>query len=211
MPNKNTLVIIGASGHGKVVACIAQTIGYEKILFLDDAPGLKTCLNCPVVGPISQFLSYTTQADFIVAIGNPNIRKKIQTNLITHHATLATLVHPQAIIGPNVTLGCGTVVMAGAVINTNTTIGQGCIINTSSSVDHDCILEDYVHIAVGAHVAGTVHIGACSWVGMGANIINNLSICPSCIIGAGATVVKNIDLVGTYIGTPAKIRNKIVV
>ncbi len=209
MPNREMLVIIGASGHGKVVASIAQAVGYKKILFLDDAPGLKTCLKFPVEGAVSQFVSYISHADFIVAIGNSNIRKKIQTDLMMHNATLTTLVHPQAVIGPNVTLGGGTVVMAGAVINTNTTIGQGCIINTSASVDHDCILEDYVHIAVGAHIAGTVRIGTCSWVGMGANIINNLSICSSCVIGAGATVIHDTYAPGTYLGIPAKLKERI--
>lgn len=204
MPNKDTLVIIGASGHGKVVASIAQAVGYKSILFLDDNSHAKKCLSYPVAGPVSQFLHYLSQADFIVAIGNPAVRKKIQTNLETHHATFATLVHPQSIIAPNVTLGSGTVIMAGAVINTNTQIGRGCIINTSASVDHDCMLEDYVHVAVGAHIAGTVHIGTETWVGMGANIINNLSVCSGCTIGAGATVIKNIISPGTYIGIPAQ-------
>lgn len=153
MPNREMLVIIGASGHGKVVASIAQAVGYQSIIFLDDNPHAKKCLDYPIVGPVSQFLDYLPQADFIVAIGNPAVRKKIQTDLENYQATLASLIHPQAVIAPNVTLGSGTVVMAGAVINTNTQIGQGCIINTSASVDHDCVLEDYVHVAVGAHIA----------------------------------------------------------
>lgn len=209
MPNKNTLVIIGASGHGKVVASIARAVGYKSILFLDDNLQAKKCLNYSVVGPVSRFLHYLTQAEFLVAIGNPTIRRKIQTDLENYQATLATLIHPQAVIAPNVTLGKGTVIMAGAVINTNTQIGQGCIINTCASVDHDCIVGDYVHIAVGAHVAGTVRIGANTWVGMGANIINNLSVCSNCMIGAGAAVVKDIQTAGTYFGVPARIRSHV--
>lgn len=209
MPNKTTLVIIGASGHGKVIASIAQTLGYKEIVFLDDDPHVKTCLHYEVVGCVANFSTYIPQASFMVAIGNPVIRKKIQTELVLQNAKLATLVHPQAVVAPNVTLGDGTVVMAGAVINTNTQIGQGCIINTCASVDHDCVIEDYVHIAVGAHVAGTVHIGANTWVGMGANIINNLSVCANCMIGAGAVVVKDVQTSGTYFGVPAKIKRHI--
>ncbi len=204
MPNHNTLVIIGASGHGKVVASIATLCGYTHILFLDDNPQIKTCLHFPVVGPVNLFTQYQTQADFIVAIGNPQIRQQLQSTLQQHAVHLATLIHPQAVISTHVQIGAGTVVMAGAVINPDTTIGQGCIINTCASVDHDCTLGDYVHVAVGVHVAGTVSIGQRTWLGMGANIINNLAVCADCLIAAGSTVVKNISQPGTYLGTPAK-------
>ena len=71
-----------------------------------------------------------------------------------------------------------------------------------SSVDHDCVISDYVHIAVGAHICGTVSIGKETWIGAGAIILNNIDVCEGCMIGAGATVVKDIRESGTYIGTP---------
>ena len=102
------------------------------------------------------------------------------------------------------TLGTGTLVAAGAVINPGAVIGDGCIINTCASVDHDCVLEDFVHRAVGAHVAGTVSIGAGTWIGAGATVSNNLQICGGCMIGAGAVVIKSITESGTYVGVPAE-------
>ena len=72
--------------------------------------------------------------------------------------------------------------MAGAVINSDTKIGKGCIVNTGASVDHDGIIDDFVHISVGAHVAGNVHIGLKTWIGAGAIVLNNLSICDNCIV-----------------------------
>ena len=94
--------------------------------------------------------------------------------------------------------------MAGAVINPGTRLGKGCIINTCSSVDHDCVVSDYAHIAVGAHLCGTVAIGEGTWIGAGATVVNNVSICSDCMIGAGTVVIKNIEISGTYIGVPAK-------
>ena len=85
-------------------------------------------------------------------------------------------------------------------------IGQGCIINTASSVDHDCVLGDFVHVAVGAHLCGTVTIGNATWIGAGATVSNNVNICGECTIGAGAVVVKDITEPGTYIGVPARIK-----
>jgi len=96
--------------------------------------------------------------------------------------------------------------MAGTVINPEARIGKGCIVNTSSSIDHDCGIGDYVHIAVGAHICGTVQIGNNTWIGAGATISNNIDVCSDCLIGAGAVVVKNITEPGTYIGVPARIK-----
>lgn len=196
------LIIIGASGHGKVIADIASKCGYTEIAFLDDNEDVKTCMGYPVKGASSRASNYAT-ADFIVAIGNPVTREKIQKNLTSAGLHLATLVHPKAVVASNVVIGDGTVVMAGAVINPDSKIGNGCIINTGASVDHDNIIEDYVHISVGSHLAGTVTIGKGTWIGAGAVVSNNISICEGCMIGVGAVVVKDIISQGTYIGIPA--------
>ncbi|MBQ6847380.1 MAG: acetyltransferase [Clostridia bacterium] len=199
----NNLVIIGASGHGKVIADIAEKVGYTDIVFLDDNPAVESCGSYKVVGGCKEALSYKS-ADFIVAIGNAKIRRKIQSQLVEAGLHIVSLVHPAAVIATNVKIGIGTVVMAGAVINPYTEIGQGCIINTCSSVDHDCQIGDYVHISVGAHVAGTVTIKENTWVGAGATISNNIEIVKDCMIGAGAVVVKNIEESSTQIGIPAR-------
>ena len=94
--------------------------------------------------------------------------------------------------------------MAGAVINSDTVIGTGCIINTCGSVDHDCRVGDYVHVAVGAHLCGTVEVGKSTWIGAGAVVKNNINICGECMIGVGAVVVKDIEEMGTFIGVPVR-------
>lgn len=199
---EKTILIIGASGHGKVVADIAKKNGYEKIYFLDDNPSLSECGGYPVLGNSSKYLDF--DCDIFVAIGNAGIRKHIQENVEKEGKSIATLIHPNAVIGENVRIGAGTVVMAGAVINPCAAIGKGCIINTCASVDHDCILEDYVHVSVGAHLAGTVHVGASTWIGVGAVVSNNINVTAGCMIGAGAVVVREIENKGTYVGVPAK-------
>lgn len=194
------LAIIGASGHGKVVADIARRIGYCEIVFIDDDESIHECGGYPVVGKSSE--AGTIDADVIVGIGNADIRKRIQESI--PHEKLVTLIHPDTVIAEDVEIGAGTVVMAGAVINPGVGIGKGCIINTCSSVDHDCEVGDYVHISVGSHLCGTVSVGSGTWIGAGATISNNISICPDCMIGAGAVIVKNIDSAGTYMGVPAR-------
>lgn len=199
----NNLVIVGASGHGKVIADIAEKVGYTDIVFLDDNKTVKTCGKHSVVGASGDAMRYSS-CDFIVGIGNAEIRKRIQEKLIEEGLHIVTLVHPKAVIASDVSLGVGTVVMAGAIINPGSKVGNGCIINTGATVDHDNVLEDYVHASVGSHLAGTVSIGASTWIGAGAIISNNISICENCMIGAGAIVVRNITEADIYIGNPAR-------
>ena len=174
----------------------------KQIVFLDDATTSGFCSKYPIVG--NSDCIENLDADFFVAIGNANVRKNISEKIILHNKNLATLVHPNATIGENVTIGEGTLIVAGAVVNPSTVIGKGCIINTCASVDHDNTIGDYVHIAVGAHVCGTVSIGNNTWIGAGATVSNNINICSDCFVGAGAVVVKDIADSGVYIGVPAK-------
>ncbi len=199
----NDLFVIGAGGHGKVVADIAKKVGYTQIAFLDDNFEMNLCTDCKVVGGTKEALKYKN-SDFIVAVGNEKIREKIQNHLENNGLNVVTLIHPNSVVAENAEIGIGTVVMAGAVVNPYAKIGRGCIINTCASVDHDCFIGDYVHVSVGAHIAGTVTIGENTWVGAGAIISNNVSVCENCMIGAGAVIVHDINKQGVYIGVPAR-------
>lgn len=194
----NRLIIIGASGHGKVVADIAALNGYKDIVFLDDDENIKECAGYHVIGKSTE----ASDGEVFVAVGNAETRKRLME--LYKDRVLPLLIHPNAVVADGVEIGNGTVVMAGAVINPGAQIGKGCIINTSSSVDHDCILEDFCHVSVGAHLSGTVVVGMGTWIGAGATVINNVNICAGCMIGAGAVVIKDINEPGTYVGVPAK-------
>lgn len=197
------LVIIGAGGHGKVVANIAKLNGYDKIVFLDDDTSKSKCGLYSIVGTFQDINKYKNY-EFIVGIGDNVIRKKITSQLLKEHYNVATLIHPTAVIDDTVQIDNGSVVMANVVINAGTIVGVGCIINTSSSVDHDCIIHDFVHVCPGCHVAGSVTIGDNTWIGVGSSIINNVCIAKDCMIGAGAVVVKELPHSGKYVGIPAK-------
>lgn len=195
------LVIIGAGGHGKVIANIAKLNGYDEIIFLDDDTSKTMCGLYPVVGTSKDINNYKLD-DFIVGIGNNLIRRNITSQLLKDYYSVVTLIHPTAVVDETVQIGQGSVVMANAAINADTIIGIGCIINTSSSVDHDCIIHDFVHVCPGSHVAGSVTIGDNTWIGIGSSVINNVTITNDCMIGAGAVVVKDLIQSGIYVGVP---------
>lgn len=202
---KDKLLIIGASGHGKVVADIALKMNkWKSIAFLDDDESINMCMELEVVGKTADAFTYKDRADFFVAIGNNTSREKIQERFIAKGLNLVKLIHPSAVIGTDVEVGEGTVVMAGVAINSSSRIAKGCIINTSCSLDHDNVIEDYVHISPGANLAGTVKVGKKSWLGIGSVVSNNVNICSGCELGAGAVVVKDIIEPGTYVGVPVR-------
>ncbi|MEK3806943.1 acetyltransferase [Bacillus sp. FSL H8-0547] len=202
---KNKLLIIGASGHGKVVADIALKMNkWHTIAFLDDDESITSSMGLEVIGSSDEVVAHKREWDVFVGIGNNATRQRIHKMLEDAGASIPVLVHPNAVIGSHIRLGLGTVVMAGAIINCCSNIAKGCIINTGSTIDHDNCIEDFVHISPGVHLAGSVKIGQGTWIGIGSAVSNNITITGGCKVGAGAVVVKDITEPGVYIGVPVR-------
>jgi sugar O-acyltransferase (sialic acid O-acetyltransferase NeuD family) len=199
------LLILGAGGHGKVIADIALMSGrWKQIAFLDDREELEEVIGIPVIGRLNDYMSFIEEFQHaFVAIGNNKLRIEWIDRLSKAGFNTPAIIHPFSFVSKTSNIGEGTVVMVGAVINANTNIGRGCIINTSSSIDHDCTLEDGVHISPGAHIGGTVNIGKCAWVCIGSSVVNNITIGKNAIIAAGAVVTKNIPDNVMVAGVPA--------
>jgi sugar O-acyltransferase (sialic acid O-acetyltransferase NeuD family) len=202
------LALLGASGHGKVVADIAQELGWQEIVFFDDAwPQLTMNGHWLVIGNTEILLSSIGDySGVVVSIGDCAIRWQKQQALKALNANLISLVHPKSVISKYASIGLGSVVMAGAIINADASIGEACIINTGATVDHDCILGIGVHISPGAHLSGNVAIDACSWIGVGSCIRQGIRIGSSTVIGAGSVVVNDIASHVTAFGHPASIQ-----
>ena len=149
------LIIIGAGGHGQVVADIAsQTVMYNYIEFLDDnSTGPK------VIGKCSDYLKFNNDSTVMyTAFGNNEARLEWNNKLIASGMKLATIIHPLAYVSPKAKIDDGCVIMPYAVINTNSIIKKGCIINVHAIVNHDCILEEGCHIGPGAIVKAMNHL-----------------------------------------------------
>lgn len=195
-----SIILIGGSGHAKVVIDCIRAAGGHVAGILDDGlePGTQV-LGVPVLGKTADYEAYREYL-FLIAIGNNAVRRRIADCM---DVRWATVIHPSAVVSPYAAVGAGTVVMPKAVINAGATVGSHCIINTGAVVEHDNRLGDYVHISPNAALGGTVTIGEGTHVGIGACVRNNMTICGGCTIGAGAAVVKNISEAGTYVGVPA--------
>lgn len=204
----NCVAIIGASGHGKVVAdALLQLSANITIVFFDDAfPSITLNAHWAVAGNTSDFIKQSQAFDgVVVAIGNNHIRLAKQIEIEISGAKILSVIHPKAIVSPYAAIGKGVVVLAGAVVNAFSTIGNGCIINSNAVVEHDVKLCDAVHICPGANVAGGVVIEQESWIGIGSCVKQLVHIGKNVTVGAGAVVIKDIPDNETVVGSPAKL------
>lgn len=201
----NRLAILGASGHGKVVADTAESCGWRHVEFFDDAwPERQANGSWNVVGDMLALMAQLHAFDgVIVAIGDNRIRQAKLHQLRIAEAKFATLTHPSAVVSRHVILGAASVVCAGAIVNASARIGIGAILNTGCSVDHDCVLGESVHISPGAHLGGGVRVGDLSWVGIGASVRQQIRIGKGVMVGAGAAVVGDVPDAVTVVGVPA--------
>lgn len=200
------LALLGASGHGKVVADAAELIGWEDVVFFDDAwPSFSKSGKWAVVGDTCRLLSTADQFEgVLVTIGNNHIRKLKLELLFGIGAKVVSILHPNAQISRYCSIGLGSVVFAGAVVNVDTNIGIGAIVNTCASIDHDCRIGDFVHVSPGARLAGAVAVGDLSWIGIGASVRQLVTVGRSVTVGAGAAVVKPVPDGVIVVGVPAR-------
>lgn len=197
------LGILGAGGHGRVVADAAEAAGWRDLVFFDNgAPG---DLYWAFGGNEAALLGRLHElAGVVVGIGANAARLDWHRRLAAEGAPLVSIIHPRATISSYTSIGAGTVVFAGAVVNIGAKIGEAVIVNTGATIDHDCFLADGVHVSPGANLAGGASVGELSWIGIGASVREMIAVGPRVKVGAGATVVCSISEGLTVVGVPAR-------
>ncbi len=205
------LLVVGAGGHGRVVADAARECGsWGRIAFLDVRyPDLSSSGDWPVLGgDVDAAGLHEEFSDLVVAIGDASTRVSMLETFLSQGFNLPAIVHPDASVSRGAELGAGCVVLAQAAINFGAVLGRGCIVNTGASVDHDCSLGDGVHVSPGAHLSGEVTVGGFSWLGVGSTVIQQVNIGSETTVGAGAVVASDLPSKVTAIGVPAVVSGK---
>ena len=207
------VIIIGASGHGKVVLDTLERMGnYEVLGFVDDRVD-KPVLEQPILGKVSErsnILNSHPQPEVFIAIGDNWTRKKIREEIQGSNPLIqwASAIHPASHIGRGVQLGTGIAVFAGAVINSGSDMGDFTIVGSHTCVDHDNVLAPFASLAPGCHLGGNVSLGECTTVGIGGNLKHGIKIGAHTVIGAGSTVLQDFGDHQVAYGTPAKVIRK---
>jgi sugar O-acyltransferase (sialic acid O-acetyltransferase NeuD family) len=204
------LWILGAGGHGVVVADAAEASGaWTSIAFFDERwPGVAASLQWPVLGDTAALHGHLARgagdAAVVVAVGDNTRRLELTRALAQAGAALATVIHPSAAISRHAILGAGSVVFAGAAINPRARLGLAAVVNTRASVDHDCTIGDGVHLCPGVTLAGNVTVRDRAWVGIGSCVIQGVTVGEDSIVGAGSAVTRDVRPSATVGGCPAK-------
>lgn len=195
------IVVVGAGGHAKVVIATLRAAGGDVVSALDDDQHRwgQQILGVPIKGPITADTVGSGPA--ILAIGDNRARHALARNL---RAQWVTACHPSATVHPTASIGEGTVVFAGVIIQPEANIGAHSILNTAASVDHDCILGDFVHIGPGTRLCGGVTVDDGVLLGVGSKIAPNVTIGPWSTAGAGAVCVVDVPGDTTVVGIPAR-------
>lgn len=205
------ILIIGASGHAKVIIDIIEKEGkYEIFGLLDSYKKEGNYLyNYKILGTEKDLPELIKNHDItggIIAIGDNYTRMKIYLDIssMVKNFNFINAIHPSSVIGKNVVIQEGTVIMPGVIINSDTKLGKQCIVNTNSSIGHDCIIKDFTSIAPGVTLAGGVKVAECTAISLGASVLEMVKIGKHTVIGASALVNRNIGSYKKAFGVPAK-------
>ena len=192
------MYLFGASGHGKVIAEVAEASGIEVAGFVDENPAIQSLLTYKVFREIP-----ADARELVISIGDNLSRKRIAGQLDAY--LFPTLIHPFSSLSPTSEMGQGTVILSGVSVNSGAKIGGHCILNTNSSIDHDCELGDFVHISPNAALAGDVKVGDGTHIGMGACVIQGVKIGKWAVIGAGAVIIRDVPDFAVVVGNPGRV------
>ncbi|WP_439580768.1 NeuD/PglB/VioB family sugar acetyltransferase [Elioraea sp.] len=183
------VLILGAGGHGRVVADILLAAGRPVAGFLDDRVAGPVA-GLPVLGPFARALDpgFGRGRALIVALGDTGRRVDLSRAILRAGAALATAIHPFAVLAGGAQVGAGCSVSAAAVIGTGATVGRFCIVNTAAVVDHDCALGDGAFLGPGVRLCGGVVVGARAVLGAGAVVLPGVRIAAGSRVRAGTVV-----------------------
>lgn len=202
---------MGASGHARMIAdAIRASPDQVLVAFCDESSTASEFLGHPVLEgerALRAVLAEDSGLRLVVGIGDNWTRQQLVESLeeAEYTTSFARVVHPSAVVANDVSIGVGSVIAAGTVLNSGTWIGGHCILNTSASVDHDCRIDDFATVAPGAVLGGGVHAGQRSVVSLGANVIHGISVGVDSVVGAGSVVLHDIPERVVAYGVPARI------
>lgn len=205
-------IILGAGGHARVLIDCIQTSGAAEIHGILDPDQERwglTMLEVKILGGDELMAGMIDEGVnfFVVGLGGTGdntARRRLFEMGLSHGLKPFTVIHPTSIHSSSASIGAGSQLLAGSIINAGATIGKNVIINTGAVVEHDCRIEDHAHISTGAKLAGTVQVCTGAHIGIGAAVRQGIVIGQEAVVGAGAAVVKDVPPRTVVVGVPAK-------
>lgn len=205
MPDKNSIAIIGYSGHSFVVLDAAKQMGLDVEYYCERNQVSFNPFEINYLGDEgSGFFDWNSIDQFILGIGDNRIRQKVADLILSQKKTILNVIHPSSIISNYATFGTGNFIAASVTVNALAKIADNCILNTGCIVEHECSIESGAHIAPGTVLAGNVTVGKNSFIGANTVVKQGVKIGDGVTIGAGSVVIKDTPDNEIWVGNPAK-------
>jgi sugar O-acyltransferase (sialic acid O-acetyltransferase NeuD family) len=210
MADLRPLIIVGASGFGREVACLVKDINKIKptwslLGLVDDNLQGKTVEGFPILGPVASLSELYPKPLVAIAIADPSSRKRLVETITGYGLQFATLIHPSVSMSDYVRIGEGSIICRNTLFTTNIEIGNHCIINVNCSCGHDTVVNEFSSIMSHTAVAGDVTIGAGCYFGLHCTVINKVKLGSWSTYGAGTVIVKDMPDYVTAVGVPARV------
>lgn len=204
--SERPFIIVGGGGHARVVASTLQELG-ASILGFTDPDSDASLEDIEHLGSDAALADYTpSEVALTVGVGSVESttrRARLFDEVRSYDFDCPTVIHPNAFVASEASVGSGSQVIAGAVIQTGTALAENVIVNTNASLDHDCEIGAHTHVAPGVTVSGEVSLGARVHVGTGASLIEGVHVGARSVVGAGAVVIEDVPPDSVVVGVPA--------
>ena len=198
------VLLIGASGLAREVIA-AGMAGVTGIL--DDDPALLGTAvgGVLVLGPVDSAAGRSEQ--LLVCIGPSASRREVVRRLRkigVDDERFAIFAARSARIGTTSEVGAGSILLDGAVLTADARLGRHVVVMPNCVITHDDDIEDFVTLAAGVALGGSVHVGEAAYLGMNASVHPGVAIGDEATIGMGAVVLTDVPARETWAGVPAK-------
>ncbi len=205
MPDKNSIAIVGYSGHSFVVLDAAKEMGLNVTYYCERNQVSFNPFEINYLGDeASESFNWNAVDGFILGIGDNKIRQKVAGLILSKNKAILNVIHPSSVLSNYATFGMGNFIAANVSVNALAKIAENCILNTGCIVEHECVIESGVHIAPGTVLAGNVAVGKNSFIGANSVVKQGVKIGSGVIVGAGSVVIKDIPDNEIWAGNPAK-------
>lgn len=210
------LVVVGAGGFGRETLDVVEAINrsspspaFEVLGVLDSSPSdanleRLAARGIAFLGGEDAWLKSGNRAGYLIGVGSPGARRKIDAKFSLAGLVAATVVHPTAILGSQVTTSEGVIICSGVQVSTNVRLGRHVHLNPNSTIGHDSVLADFVSVNPAAAVSGDVLVNSGVLVGAASVILQGLTVGENAVVGAGACVTKNTSANSVVKGVPAR-------
>jgi sugar O-acyltransferase (sialic acid O-acetyltransferase NeuD family) len=205
------LLVIGAGSQARYVIATSKSFNGTRVIGLIDSFENRDywgrCVDgVEVLGGTAalEAIEAATDLGVVLAIADPTQKQTFADMLAARGHQFVSIIHPTAILAPDVTIGAGSIINAGVIIERGSRIGAHVIIHAGCVIEHDNVVEDFANVAPGVVTAGRVTIGKGATVYTGARIIPDVVIGSHAIVGAGAVVIGPIAPRTTVVGVPAR-------